>query len=103
MQFIAIMKIRAETTKDKLMSLNVAETVKCWDMVKSDILRALWFLPGEPMPSGTVALMECTDQKEAESQCNELPFIAHGVASLELLPLKPCTAYELLFDSKHKP
>jgi len=55
------------------------------------------------MPSGTVALMECTDQKEAESQCNELPFIAHGVASLELLPLKPCTAYELLFDSKHKP
>ncbi len=70
MQFIAIMKIRAETTKDKLMSLNVAETVKCWDMVKSDILRALWFLPGEPMPSGTVALMECTDQKEAESQRN---------------------------------
>jgi len=73
MQFIAIMKIRAETTTENLMSLNVAETVKCWDMVKADILRALWFLPGEPMPSGTVALMECTDQKEAESQCNELP------------------------------
>jgi len=41
MQSIAIMKIRAETAKENLMSLNVAETVKCWDMVKADILMVL--------------------------------------------------------------
>jgi len=44
-----------------------------------------------------VALLECPDRQEAEKQCKKFPCFANGVVDLELVPLPPCTAYELLF------
>ena len=53
-------------------------------------------------PLGTVTLLECADQHEAEAQCRKLPFVANGVVTLELVQLAPCTAYELLFAGDAK-
>ncbi len=66
-------------------------------MTKADFLRTLWYIPGGHGPLGTVALLECPDRQEAEKQCKMIPFFANGVVDLELVPLAPCTAYELLF------
>ena len=99
MQFLAIMKIKPEVSRETLQSFNVAETVKTWDMYKSDALRTIWFIPNKPMPLGTVALLECTDQQEAESLCRSFPFIQNNIAGLDLIPLAPGTFYEMLFAS----
>lgn len=32
----------------------------------------------------------------------QFPFVTNGVAGLELVPLAPCTAYELLFADWHR-
>ncbi len=100
MQFLAIMKISPEISKEQVESFNVAETVKTWEMYKSDALRTIWFIPNKPIPSGTVALLECADQEEAESLCREFPFIINKIAGLEVIPLAPGTFYEMLFDPK---
>lgn len=44
-----------------------------------------------------MALLECANQREAEARCRALPFVVNGVVSLEIIPLAPCTAYEMLF------
>ncbi len=102
MQFLAIMKIRPESSKEKLELFNVAETVRTWKLYKSDALRTIWFIPGEPIPSGTVALLECADQEEAESLCREFPFVINEIAGLEVIPLAPGTFYEMLFEPKYR-
>ena len=85
------------------MSFNKPETVKTWEMAKADVLRTIWFIPGEPLPAGTVALLECASQQEAEAHCREFPFLINGIAGLEVIALAPCTAYELLFQEQYRP
>lgn len=97
MQFLAIMKVDPATPKEKLLSLQKQETVESWKMTKTNVLRSLWYIPGEDAPLGTVAILECADQKAAEAHCQQFPFVANGVVGIELMPLGPCTAYELLF------
>ena len=97
MQFLAIMKGNPHSPKEKLVSLQKQETIESWKMTKADVLRALWYIPGKEGPLGTVAILECADQNEAEAHCRQFPFVANDVVDLDLLPLGPCTAYELLF------
>ena len=97
MQFLAIMKSSPEGPHEKLKSLQKAETVEAWDMTRADVMRMLWYIPGEHGPLGTVALLECANKQEAQEKCGKFPFVANGVVTLDLIPLAPCTAYELLF------
>jgi len=101
MQFLAIMKIKPEVSKETVESFNVAETLKTWEMYKSNQLRMIWFIPNKPIPSGTIALLECADQKQAESLCREFPFVINNVAGLEVVPLAPGTFYEMLFAPQY--
>ena len=97
MQFLAIMKGNPHSPREKLTSLPKQETVEAWKMTKADVLRELWYIPGKEGPQGTVAILECADQKEAEAHCRQFPFVVNDVVSLDLMPLGPCTAYEMLF------
>ena len=97
MQFLAIMRGKPGTPKERLASLQKQETVESWKMAKADVLRSLWYIPGRDGPLGTVAILECADQEDAEAHCRQFPFVVNGVVGLELMPLGPCTAYELLF------
>ncbi len=97
MQFLAIMKGNPDAPKEKLAALQKQETLQAWEMTKADVMRSLWYIPGDHGPLGTVALLECADRQDAEAQCHRFPFVANGVVNLELVPLSPCTAYELLF------
>ena len=98
MQFLAIMRGKPGTPKERLALLQKQETVESWKMAKADVLRSLWYIPGRDGPLGTVAILECADQ-DAEAHCRQFPFVVNGVVGLELMPLGPCTAYELLFDA----
>lgn len=97
MQFLAIMKGKPDAPGEKMRSLSKPETARAWEMTKADVLRTLWYIPGSDGPLGTVALLECADRQEAERHCQEFPFVANGLVGLELVPLTPCTAYEMLF------
>lgn len=97
MQFLVIMKADPQSPKERLASLQRKETVEAWEMTKADVLRALWYIPSNEGPIGTVAILECASQKEAEAYCSKFPFVVNGVVSLELIALSPCTAYEMLF------
>ncbi len=97
MQFLAIMKGNPDAPREKMTSLQKSETVESWEMTKADVMRTLWYITGDHGPLGTVALLECADRKEAEEQCRKFPFVVNGVVTLELLPLSPCIAYEVLF------
>ncbi len=100
MQFLAIMKGKPSTPREKMVPLAKQETLEAWAMTKADVMRSLWYIPGAEGPAGTVALLECTDQLEAEARCKALPFVVNGVVSLEIIPLGPCTAYEMLFGQE---
>jgi hypothetical protein len=97
MQFLTIMRGNPSASKEKQASLQKAETVEAWEMTKADVMRTLWYIPGNGHPLGTVALLECVDLDEAKRQCQKFPFVVNGIVSLDLIPLSPCTAYELLF------
>ena len=97
MQFLAIMKANSEAPTEKLLSFRKQETIEAWKMMKADVMRALWYVPGTEGPLGTVAILECSTQKEAEAHCSQFPLVVNNVVTLDLIPLGPCTSYELLF------
>lgn len=97
MQFLAVMKVNPDSPREKLDSLVKQETIESWKMTKADVMRTLWYIPGKAGPTGTVAILECANQQEAEAHCREFPFVVDNVVTLDVIPLGPCTAYEMLF------
>ncbi len=94
------MKGKPGTPRETMVPLAKRETLDAWAMAKADVMRSLWYIPRAEGPAGTVALLECADQREAEARCRALPFVVNGVVSLEIIPLAPCTAYEMLFGQE---
>ena len=103
MQFLAIMKSQPGAPGERMAPLAKRETLAAWEMTKAGIMRTLWYIPGADGPLGAVALLECVDQADAEAGCGALPFVAAGLVGLEVIPLGPCTAYEMLFDTRQAP
>jgi muconolactone delta-isomerase len=93
-QYLVIMRLKPDTTPDKLAPLAKPEAAKAWEMLAAGILRAIHFIRG---PAGAVLMFEAGDQKEVEEQVAQLPLVAHGLASIEVLPLAPFTGWAVLF------
>ena len=106
MQFLAIMKANPDLSPEdlgtKIKGMVKEETLKAWQMTQADVIRTLWYIPGDSGPNGTIALLECSDRQEAEAQCQQFPFVINGIVTLDLITLTPCDAYELLFESQYK-
>lgn len=96
MQFLAILKVKPDTTREKLGPLLKPEAAHAWEMTTSGILRSVHYIRG---PLGAVLLLETVDEEEAEKHVKHLPMVEHGLLSFEILPLTPFTGFAALFAS----
>ncbi len=50
MQFLAIMKGRPGTSREKVAPLAKQETLDAWAVTKADVMRTLWYQDRRPRP-----------------------------------------------------
>ena len=96
MQFLAVLKVKSDTPREKLGALMQPEAAQVWEMITSGALRSIHYIKG---PSGAVLMLEARDEEEAEKHIMELPMVEHGLLSVEILPLTPFTGIAALFAS----
>lgn len=94
MQFLAILKLKPETTGDELGPLLKSEASEVWDMQCSGELRSIHYIAG---PTGAVLLLETMDEATAAGRIRQLPMVARGLLSVEILALTPFTGFASLF------
>jgi muconolactone delta-isomerase len=95
-QYLVIMRPKQGTTADQLAPLLKPEAAKSWELMAAGILRSVHFIKG---PTGAVLLFEAGDEQEVEAHLGQLPMVASGVATVEVLPLVPFTGWAALFAS----
>ena len=94
MQFLAILKVKPETTREQIGPLMKPEAAHVWEMMTSDALRSIHYIKG---PSGAVLLFEAGDEQEVRKHVDHLPMVEHGLLSVEILPLTPFAGFTALF------
>jgi hypothetical protein len=92
-QYLAILRVKPDTTRDQLAPLLKPEAARVWVLHTSGVLRSAHYLEG----GGAVLLLEAASRGEAESHLNRLPLVEHAIVSVEILPLKPFSAFSSLF------
>jgi hypothetical protein len=96
MQFLAILKIKPDTPREKLGPLLKPEAAHAWEMWASGVLRSAHYIQG---PVGAVLSLEVGSREEAERTLDTLPLVSGGLVSVEILALTPFTAFAALFAS----
>jgi hypothetical protein len=96
MQYLVILRLKPDASKERLGPLMKPEAAKAWEMLAAGVLRSVHFIKG---PIGAVLMMEAGDEKEAESQVGQLPLVEAGLVKVEILPLTPFTGFAALFAS----
>ena len=96
MQYLAILKVKSDTPREKLGPQMKPEAAKVWEMLASGVLRAIHYIKG---PVGAVLLLEADSQTEAEAHISTLPFVEHELVSVEVLALTPFTGFTTLFTT----
>ena len=94
MQFLAVLKVKSDTPREKLGPLMKPEAAHAWEMITSGTLRSIHYIKG---PSGAVLMLEARDEEEAKKHVMKLPMVEHGLLSVEILPLTPFTGFAALF------
>ena len=94
MQFLAILKVKPETPREKLGPLMKPEASHAWEMINSGVLRSIHYIKG---PVGAVLMLEAVDEEEAGRHVNQLPMVDQGLLSVEILPLTPFTGFATRF------
>lgn len=100
MQFLAVLKVKPDTPREKLGPLLKPEARHVWEMVSSNVVRAVHYIDGGQGPLGAVLMLEVGDRDEAESHVGRLPMVEHGLLSVEILPLSPFTGFATLFAAE---
>jgi hypothetical protein len=94
MQYLVIMRLNPKAGTADLTPLYKPEAAKVWEMFAAGVLRSIHLIKG---PAGAVLLFEARDEKEVEGHVAELPLVAAGAVTVEVLPLVPFTGWALLF------
>ena len=94
MQYLVILKLKGDATKEKLGPLMKPEAAKAWEMLAAGVLRAIHFIKG---PVGAILMIEAGDDQEVQFQVGQLPLVEAGMVSVEILALTPFTGFAALF------
>lgn len=94
MQFLAILKIKPETDREKIGPLLKPEAAHVWEMMTAGALRSIHYIKG---PSGAVLLFEADNEQDVQTHVGKLPMVEQGLLSVEILPLTPFTGFAALF------
>ncbi len=71
------------------------EALKVWEYYKKGIIREIYFTRNDHT---AVIMMECKDEKEAESLLGELPMVKERLISFTIFPLVAYDGFERLFE-----
>jgi muconolactone delta-isomerase len=96
-QFLALLKTRPDTPREKIGPLLKPEATKVWEMLAAGVLRSIHYIDGSQGPVGAALLFEVKDQEAVEAHLKQLPLVEHGLVSVEVLPLSPFTGIATLF------
>ena len=106
MQYMVILKAKPDHDADALRSVLKQENLEAWTMVTEGVLRSQWYLPpltsGTKSPGGSVCILECADDAEAQRQISRLPLVQNDFVSAELLQLTPFRGFEFLFEKREQ-
>lgn len=95
MKIIAIEKETPGAVAEQFRELGAAEARKVWELQQAEFIREAHFRRDE---TSAVLILEAASVEEAESRLDELPFVAAGLISFELIPLRPYPGLQRLFQ-----
>ena len=96
-QFLALLKTKPDTPREKIGPLLKPEAAKVWEMLAAGVLRSIHYINGSQSPVGAALLFEVNDRVAVEAHVKQLPLVEHGLLSVEVLPLSPFTGFATLF------
>lgn len=99
MRFLAILKVKPDTPREKLAPHMKPEAAKAWEMLASGVLRSIHYGQGSEGPVGAALLLECDNRHDAENHLKSLPFVDHGLVNVEVLALTPFSGFAVLFGA----
>ena len=94
MQIIALEVEKSETSANDVEPLLKEEAGEVWRLYQEEFIRAIYFRADQP---AAVLMLECQDMDEAKDRLAELPLVAAGLISFELIPLQPYPGFSRLF------
>lgn len=94
MEIIALERELAGATGEEFARLGAAEARRAWELHQAGIIRVLRFRADR---TDAVLFLECADTAEAEAHLATLPFVAAGLITFDLVPLRPYDGFARLF------
>ena len=98
MKILAIARVDAQTTHEKIRPHLEAEVVQAWKMYKDGTCREMYSCVDRRM--GVVFVLECADVDAAREILDELPFVREKLIDFEVIPLGPFSFFETLFADR---
>ncbi|NEN76408.1 superoxide dismutase [Pelistega sp. NLN82] len=75
------------------------ETKHAWSLLKSDVIREIYFRQDRP---GVVVIVEAESIEKAKEACSQFPLAKAGLIDFTYIPFGNYTLWENLFDEQHK-
>lgn len=97
MKFIALEHETAGITAGDFQPYLKAEALHAWDLYRSGVIRELYFRPDQHT---AVLILECPDIAAARQALDNMPLVAAGLISFEIIPLAPYTGFARLFEKE---
>ena len=94
MRVLALEREQPGATATDFAPLLEEEARALWALVQADIVREAYFRPDQ---HAAVLILECADAAEASTHLAQLPLVAAGLITFEVVPLAPYDGFARLF------
>jgi hypothetical protein len=94
MQVLVIAHVKSEMPVEQVLPYVSPEAAKAWEFYASEQIRQMYYIADM---SGAVMVWEGESVESVTKEAQKLPMYEAGILDLEILPLKPYTAYASLF------
>lgn len=95
MQVLVIARVKPGTPMEQVQPLINLEAAKVWEFYAAAQVRQMYYIADM---SGAVMLWEGESVESVTQAVHKLPMAIAGILDCEILPLKPYTGYESLFN-----
>jgi hypothetical protein len=95
MKILAIVDVTPGASMERIRAEIKNEIAGSWKLFSSGVLREAY---STAAPSRVVFILEADDMAQATAHLRELPLVAAGLLSLELVELRPFVNWSMLFS-----
>lgn len=94
MKILALEQEKPGLTAEDFAPHLTAEARRVWDLHEQGILREIYF---DADAHTAVLMLECDDIEQAQAILDDLPLVAAGLITFDVIPLAPYTGFTRLF------